>query len=328
MAMDHGSQSINGSGKKKMNNYPHKRPFHSDALIVLALSSMSLVACAEMTPEQQKRYSGIAGTVLQLAAMNYTGPHQQLAQSLITMFNGSPVTEEQAEYDPNDPYGMYAGDDYYDDAPAGDQEYESEYQTAGYYPEGAPSIDAALIRQTADGSLDLLDNGGTLRGPGDGFAGDRVGVAFAPVNDAYIYVVSFDGTGWIQALFPDAALGHQNPVPAGTEILLPGESLYGLDNVTGVETIYILASNNPRPDIQAQIKPYFGKERPPSATYRSVERPIIISRGLTGLRPASVNAAAMSQSGTGGGGEEMALNSFLAAEGSEEVVVTLWFNHE
>ena len=289
---------------------------------------MMLAACADMTPEQRERYSGIAGTVLQLAAMNYTGPHQQLAESLITMFNGSDVTEEQAGYDPNDPYGVYASDSYYDDAEAIGEDYESEYQTAGYYPAGAPSIDAALIGIAADGSLGLLDNGATLRGPGPGFAGDRVGVAFAPVNDAYVYVVAFDGTGWIQALYPDAALGHRNPVPADTEIMLPGESLYGLDNVTGVETIYILASNNPRPDIQAQLDPFFGKERPPAATYRSVERPIIISRGLTGLRPANVNVEAVAQPGSSGGDESMALNSFLAAEGTEEVVVTLWFNHD
>lgn len=327
--MGRGPNSFDGLGDKKMNNYPQERPSRSRALIILAFSSMILVACADMTPEKKEYYSGIAGTVLQLAAMNYTGPHQMMAESLITMFNGSEVTEEQAEFDPNDQYGIYANDVYYDDASVSDQDYDSDYQTAGYYPASAPSIDAALVVQTADGSLGLLDNGASLRGPGNGFAGDRVGVAFAPVNDAYVYVVSFDGTGWIQALFPDAALGHRNPVPAGTEILLPGESLYGLDNVTGVETIYILASNSPRPDIQAQLEPFFGKERPPAATYRSVERPIIISRGLTGLRPASVNAAAMSPSDSSAdAGGAMALNSFLAAEGTEEVVVTLWFNHE
>ena len=311
-----------------MNNDPHQRLIFKRTFSLIACTSIMLAACAEMTPEQQKRYSGIAGTVLQLAAMNYTGPHQQMAESLITMFNGSAVTEEQAEYDPDDPYGVYADEAYYDDDSVTDQDLDSEYQTAGYYPAGAPSIDAALIGLMPDGSLDLLENGVTLRGPGNGFAGDRVGVAFAPAIDAYVYVVAFDGTGWIQALYPDAALGHRNPVPAETEIMLPGEALYGLDNVTGVETIYILASNNPRPDIQSQLDPYFGKERPPGATYRSVERPIIISRGLTGLRPASVNAQAMPQSGSSGGGEPMALNSFLAAEGSEEVVVTLWFNHE
>ena len=311
-----------------MKKHPHRKRAGTRLLTLLACSSSLFVACADMTPEQKEHYAGIAGTVLQLAALNYAGPHQQMAESLITMFNGSEVTEEEAEFDPNDPYGVYAGDDYYDDASVSDQDYDSEYQIAGYYPEGAPSIDAALIGLAADGSPMLLDNGVALRGPSEGFSGDRVGVAFAPVNDAYVYVVAFDGTGWIQALFPDAALGHQNPVPAGTETMLPGESLYGLDNVTGVETIYILASNDPRPDIQAQLDPFFGKERPPATTYRSVERPIIISRGLTGLRPASVNAAAMSQSDSSGGGETMALNSFLAAEGTEEVVVTLWFNHE
>jgi hypothetical protein len=290
----------------------------------------STAACADMKPATVEKLSSYAGTVLQIAGANYTGPHQILAETLVTMFNGSAVEEDQVLYDTDEPYGNYGGDEY-DYGESQDAYNDSDYQTAGYYPAGTPSIDAALIGLAPDGAIALLENGVTLRGPGPGFPGDRIGVAFAPANDAYVYVVAFDSTGWIQSLYPDAAMGHQNPVSAGTEVLIPGEELYGLDNVTGIETIYILASNSPRTDILAQLQPFFGKERPPSAdaAYRSVERPIIISRGLTGLRPASVNQAAMTQSTpTSDGPGPIVLNSFLAADGATEMTVTLWFNHQ
>ena len=295
------------------------------SLFVVFALVFCVAADAQTEPEKKGKTAAIAGTVLQLAAMNYTGPHQQLAQSLVTLFNGSEVEDQQAIYDPNDPYGVYADDEY-----AYEDDYDnSEYQTTGYYPADTPSLDAALIGKGYDGSLQILENGVTLRGPGIGNPGDRVGVAFAPANDAYVYVVAFDGTGWIQSLFPDPDLGHNNPVRAGQEVMLPGDALFGLDNVTGVETIYVLASNSPRYDIESQLAPFFGTERPPGAepTYRSVERPIIISRGLTGLRPASVNQAGVTQASATSGNSPV-LNSFLAADGAEELVVTLWFNHK
>jgi len=307
------------------------------------LTAVLTIDASAQAPEQKKnnKLSALAGTVLQVAAMNYTGPHQQLAHSLVTMFNGSEVQGQQARYNANDPYGVYATDAYAEDAytygenlesydSGNSSDYSDEpYQTAGYYPAGTPSIDAGLIGMGQGGSLQMLESGVTLRGPGNGFPGDRVGVAFAPANDAYVYVVAFDSTGWIQALYPDPALGHSNPIPAGQEVLLPGESLFGLDNVTGVETIYVLASNTPRHDIVSQITPYFGKERPSGAEpiYRSVERPIIISRGLTGLRPAAVNQLAATES-LPSSGQAPVMNSFLAAEGMDEMVITLWFNHE
>jgi len=305
------------------------------AVIAIAAVLATVVAGAQEPGKGKSKAAALAGTLLQVAAMNYTGPHQQLAQSLVTLFNGGDVSEQQSRYDPNDPYGVYAADAYgYQDSGAGFDSVPQDYQQPGFYPAGTPSIDAALIGIAADGSLQTLDNGATLRGPGGAYPGDRVGVAFAPANDAYVYVVAFDSTGWVQALYPDPVLGHRNPVPAGQEVLLPGEALYGLDAVTGVETIYILASNNPRPDLEAQMAPYLGKERPPGtgAVYRSVERPLIIARGLTGLRPASVNQAAATQAaagqGTAAGDSSLVMNSFLAADGADELAITLWFNHQ
>jgi len=309
----------------------------SISVSVVAVTTL-LMATASNAQQNEKnrkheKFNQVAGTVLQLAAMNYTGPHQQLAQSIVTMFNGGAPRNEQTVYDPNDPYGVYDDDVYVIDENYDSSNdlsgYESEYLNPGSYPVGAPSIDAGLVGKAADGSLLLLESGATLHGPGNGYPGDRVGVAFAPANDAYIYVVAFDSTGWIQGLYPDPVLGHRNPVPAGQEILLPSDELFGLDNVTGIETIYVLASNNPRPDIESQLAPFFGKERPPSASavYRSVTKPIIISRGLTGLRPASVNQAGY-QSDAANDQPPLVMDSFLAADNANELVITLWFNHE
>jgi hypothetical protein len=305
------------------------------AVLLMALISTSVGAQQGGDQKTPGKFAAFAGTLLQLAAMNYTGPHQQLAHAIVTAFNGGELQDQQAQYDPNDPYGVYGKDVYVFDEPNGADssseysDYESEYQNPGTYPARSPSIDAGLIVRAQDGSLQVIESGATLRGPGGGYAGDRVGVAFAPAHDAYIYVVAFDSTGWIQGLYPDPVLGHRNPVSAGEEILLPGEALFGLDNITGVESIYVLASTKPRPDVESQLAPFLGKERPPAAAgvYRSVERPIIISRGLTGLRPAGVNASANTPAPSNGGSPPV-MDSFLAAEGSDELVITLWFNHE
>ena len=298
------------------------------ALGAAVTTMLGIAACADMKPETMEKWGAFAGTVFELATVNYSGPHQAVAESLVTMFNGSEVEDNQVGFDQNDPYGMYVDDSYaYDESQtdygAGD------YQEAAYYPEGTPSIDAGLIGMDSYGELELLDSGATLRGPSNGRPSDRVGVAFMPANDAYVYIVAFDGTGWTQALYPDPVMGHQNPVPAGTEVLIPGDQLYSLDGVTGVETIYVMASNYARPDVEADLAPFFGKERPPGAqpTYRSVKQPIIISRGLAGLRPASVNATQVSPSNVAPSGTPV-LNSFLAADGATEMTVTLWFNHE
>jgi len=306
-------------------------------IVVSVVAVLTLLASAGSSAQQNQeekkhsKFADFAGTVLGLAAMNYSGPHQQLAQSVVTLFNGGAPQSQQAAYDPDDPYGVYDEDVYVVNAEYGADDasgYESEYMNPGSYPAGAPSIDAGLVGRAADGSLQIVETGATLHGPSPGYPGDRVGVAFAPAYDAYVYVVAFDSTGWIQGLYPDPALGHRNPVPAGQEVLLPGDALFGLDNVTGVETIYVLASNSPRPDVESQLASFFGKERPPgaSAVYRSVERPIIIARGLTGLRPASVNQAGYAAAGDSS--PSIVMDSFLATDDADELVITLWFNHQ
>jgi len=282
-----------------------------------------------MSPKKAEALSNFALTALDIAGANFAGPYAGLVTGLITAFNGGQVDPGQAALSAQASYN-----DIYKDAPAadasGDQYPAEEHMAAaGAATSQSPTISASLIHAGPGGELDLLDNGATLRGPGNGHAGDRVGLFFAPENTSYVYVVSVDGTGWTQTLFPDPALNHRNPVAADEEIVLPGEELYGLDNVRGVETIYILASNQPRPDLEAQLQPFLGKERPPAtggSSFRSVERPIIISRGLTGVRPGTAAPAAKAQSGNRPA--SLPLNTFVAADGENEIALTLWFNHE
>ena len=76
---------------------------------------------------------------------------------------------------------------------------------------------------------------------------DTFQILLASSVDAYVYVYAVDSTAWIQRLYPDAERGHQNPVPAGAEILLPRpEHYFGLDEYKGTEEIWFLASPEPR----------------------------------------------------------------------------------
>jgi hypothetical protein len=278
---------------------------------------------------ESSKLSKFAGTALGIAALNYTGPYGALVSGLISTFNGGEVDPGQAVLNTQVEYQ----DNYKNTLP--DDPYRQQHSATDVFSETdfsnslSPTINASLIHSTPSGEMELLDNGATLRGPVGGYAGDRVGIVFAPENSAYVYVIAVDGTGWTQTLYPDPALGHDNPVPAGTEILLPGEALYGLDNVPGVETIYILSSNQPRRELEAKLQPFLGKERPPAASnssYRSVDRPIIISRGLTGVRPGNyANSAATKPAAMQSG---LPLNTFVAADGENEIALTLWFNHK
>ena len=65
-------------------------------MVLVALASTGSHAQQGQDEREPGKFSAIAGTVLQLAAMNYTGPHQQLAQSVVTMFNGGAPQSQQA----------------------------------------------------------------------------------------------------------------------------------------------------------------------------------------------------------------------------------------
>jgi hypothetical protein len=74
--------------------------------------------------------------------------------------------------------------------------------------------------------------------------GDQFRVSFKTDNDGYVYVINFDGAGKAQIIFPHMEAGAENFVKGGLIYEIPSSSAnwYYLDEVTGKETLYVIAS--------------------------------------------------------------------------------------
>jgi len=93
-----------------------------------------------------------------------------------------------------------------------------------------------------------LTDGATLK------SGDHVGIAFKSESDCYVYILWWDSTGSVGRLFPNPQLTEgSGEIKAGKTYWLPskeGERWYVLDENTGEETIYFMASRQRNPKIE------------------------------------------------------------------------------
>jgi len=110
------------------------------------------------------------------------------------------------------------------------------------------SVEFAVVaeRRLADGSWGevLVKDGGELK------SFDKFQIHFQPSADCYIYLLFYDSQGKASLLFPSEVMGTNNFVKKGTEIRAPGPNLfYELDTVTGIETVYLIASAQPMADV-------------------------------------------------------------------------------
>lgn len=111
-----------------------------------------------------------------------------------------------------------------------------------------------LYRASGDKEFRQLKDGGTLR------SGDLFKIIFTPKQTCYIYIFQVDSAGQIFSLFPMEEFGgvrlhNVNPVQAGKTYYLPAENKsFQLDDVTGLEQIYFLASRKPDTQLEAQYQ--------------------------------------------------------------------------
>ena len=111
------------------------------------------------------------------------------------------------------------------------------------------SRDAALdfqinyvYRSGGKGNYKTISNGSVLH------SGDYYKIIFTPVEDAYVYIFQVDSANKLYRLFPMAGfsgvtVNNFNPVKAGKTYYIPAKyKSFELDDVTGTETIYFVAS--------------------------------------------------------------------------------------
>ena len=81
-------------------------------------------------------------------------------------------------------------------------------------------------------------------------SGDCFKINFKANEDCFFYVLLYGSGGIAQCLFPHEKIGLDNNVEGDTVYSLPdGENWYYLDNVTGTETIYLVACYEPMKDL-------------------------------------------------------------------------------
>lgn len=171
-----------------------------------------------------------------------------------------------------------------------------------------------------------VKDGAVLRdGHGDPQGGDNLKISFRSNRKAWVYVVGVDATGWVSPIFPQEGLG--NPVGPGSEVVIPeGDRWFPLDEYRGIETLYFLASYQPRPDLENLLADLAAQERPAvtTASAARVTEEAVITRGV-GRRRAGRATAVLSSTGET---HSVRPTAFEAAMRASDFVVTRWFRHE
>lgn len=200
------------------------------------------------------------------------------------------------------------------------------------WPRSAPepiALDVALLRQqnTPSGKqLVLMNDGDVLKdGRGNPQAGDKFKIAFRSNCTCYVYVITVDGSGWIQWIFPKKNGSAGNPVVKDREYTLPeGPYSYSLDQFRGVETIFFVASYGQRTDLEQNLAPFMGRERAATTTPAQVEVPPVIPNGF-GKTEVGQSVTVSSESGQS---QQFTPRTYVSKQVGEDLRVTRWFKHE
>ena len=191
------------------------------------------------------------------------------------------------------------------------------------------ALDVALLRQVVAGDVKqvaVMNDGEVLKdGRGNPQAGDKFKIVFRANCECYVYVISVDGSGWAQAIFPDKNFPGANPLKKDQEYTFPSDQYwFTLDQYRGIETIFFVASYSKRTDLEEVLASMTGKERPAIKPPAQVEVPPIIPNGF-GKTQSAQPALVRSESGQPA---QVTPTTYIAAQAGEDLRVTRWFKHE
>jgi hypothetical protein len=187
------------------------------------------------------------------------------------------------------------------------------------------ALDVALMRQIngpTGKQVALIQDGETLKG---GTSGDRFKLVVRTNCECFVYIISIDGSGWAQPVFPVQNGSVSNPIKPETEQAFPdGPYWFTLDQFKGVETFFLVASPARRTDLEESLTQLAGQQRPSGQAIAKVEEPPVIPNGFgktqaghatqvrdEGQQPVQVTAL-----------------SYVAAKPGDDVRITRWFNHQ
>jgi hypothetical protein len=192
------------------------------------------------------------------------------------------------------------------------------------------SLDVLLAKKHVDKGVPSylpIRDGDILRdGRGDPQAGDKFRIMFRAKTQCYVYVIAIDGSAWAQGVFPPPGNAFANPVKPGQQVILPeGPNWFSLDQYQGIETIFFVASQERRPDLEKILTKISGRERHPSEKPAAVTKPAIIPRGFSVAKASRSPFAIQTSQGQK---QELIPTTFLVQTAGEALRVTRWFHHQ
>jgi len=188
------------------------------------------------------------------------------------------------------------------------------------------TLDIALLRQMMgpNGQKDvvMVQDGETLKG---GPGGDRFKVVVRTNCECFVYVISIDGSGWAQSVFPVANGSASNPLKPETEQAFPeGPYWFTLDQYKGVESFFFVASPARRTDLEESLAQLAGQQRPTGQVSAKVEEPAVIPNGFGKTQAAKATLVKDEAQQP----VQVTPISYVAAKPGEDVRITRWFNHQ
>ena len=82
------------------------------------------------------------------------------------------------------------------------------------------------------------------------YSGDKFRVGVQPSKECYVYLIIYDGQQKANVYFPSAHTSMDNHLGADQELYIPGgRKWFALDDQTGIETIYVFASEDRMSDV-------------------------------------------------------------------------------
>jgi len=143
--------------------------------------------------------------------------------------------------------------------------------------------------------------------------------------DCYVYIVSIDGSGWAEPVFPAKAGTTPTPVNKDKEVAFPeGPYWFSLDQVKGIETFFVVASANRRTDLEESMAKITAETRPVGTIVAKVEEPPVIPGGVGSTKTRGI----IMVKDEAGRATQVTPLSYVASQPGQDVTVTRWFKHE
>jgi len=137
-------------------------------------------------------------------------------------------------------------------------------------------------RKEAEGGYTevLVSEGSVLR------SHDNFQVHLETNTPAHVYIILYDSQGRASQIFPDPKIDQPGFVKGGRKLVVPAKDLwFWLDESTGTETIYVLASEKPMADIRGLLaRMETGDEAGKQRVAQEIKQRIaVMQRGVGGV---------------------------------------------